>query len=52
LFVDDEPGIRETLPAVLRIHDFEVTGVGTVAEALTEIAAGNFDVLIADLNIG
>jgi DNA-binding response OmpR family regulator len=52
LFVDDEPGIRETLPAALKIHGFEVTTTATVGKALGEITSSQFDILIADLNIG
>jgi ActR/RegA family two-component response regulator len=52
LFVDDEPGIRLSLPAVLTIHGFEVTAAGTVAEALDSMNKWPFDVLISDLNIG
>jgi DNA-binding response OmpR family regulator len=52
LFVDDEPTIRETCPAILRKHDFNVTSVGTVADALAEIKSAQFNVLIADMNIG
>jgi ActR/RegA family two-component response regulator len=52
LFVDDEPGIRLSLPAVLTIHGFEVTAAGTVAEALDSMNKRPFDVLISDLNIG
>lgn len=52
LFVDDEPSIRLTLPEVLRIHGFEVTPTGTVAEALKAIHEQTYDVLLADLNIG
>jgi DNA-binding response OmpR family regulator len=52
LFVDDEPNIRLTLPAILRMHNFDVTAVGSVAAALAEINEHRFDVLIADLNIG
>ena len=52
LFVDDEPSIRETCPALLRKHNFDVTSVGTVADALAEIASVQFDVLISDMNIG
>src|SRR5512138_3165469 len=52
LFVDDEPNIRLTLPAILRMHNFEVTAVATVADALAKISEDRFDVLIADLNIG
>jgi DNA-binding NtrC family response regulator len=50
LFVDDEPGIRLTLPEILRQHGFSVTAVGTVNEALAEITSAQFDVLISDLN--
>ncbi len=52
LFVDDEPGILLTMPAILRQHGYEVTAVGTVNEALTQITSASFDVLISDLNIG
>jgi ActR/RegA family two-component response regulator len=52
LFVDDEPGIRMTLPTILRMHDFDVLAVASVPEAITAIAEKKFDVLIADLNIG
>ncbi|HLH07466.1 MAG TPA: response regulator [Terriglobales bacterium] len=52
LFVDDEPGIRLSLPAVLSIHGFEVTTAGTVAEALDSMNKAPYDVLISDLNIG
>lgn len=52
LLVDDEPGIRETLPSILALHGFEVSCKATVAEALGEIAVRRFDVLISDLNIG
>jgi DNA-binding NtrC family response regulator len=50
LFVDDEPGIRATMPEILRQHGFSVTAVGTVNEALDEITSAQFDVLISDLN--
>ena len=52
LFVDDEPNIRLTLPPILEQHGFEVKAAGTVAEALNEISASRFDVLISDLNVG
>jgi CheY-like chemotaxis protein len=52
LFVDDEPSIILTMPAILRQHGYEVTAVGTVSEALTQIASARFDVLLSDLNIG
>jgi ActR/RegA family two-component response regulator len=52
LFVDDEPGIRSTLPAILQMHGFETVALGTVQEALTAITADKFDILLSDLNIG
>jgi ActR/RegA family two-component response regulator len=52
LFVDDEPGQRLTLPAILRGHGFEVCAASSVAQALTEMTTRDFDVLISDLNIG
>ena len=51
LFVDDEENIRLTLPLLLEQHGFDVTAVATVADALVQISAMSFDVLIADLNI-
>ena len=52
LFVDDEPNIRLTLPAILKREGFEVTTAATVPEALDHIIKRTFDVLLADLNIG
>ena len=52
LFVDDEPSIRETLPAILEQHGYDVVAVATVAKALQQISSHQFDALIADLNIG
>jgi len=52
LFVDDEPGIRLTLSAILERDGFQVTVAATVAEALALITAQKYDILISDLNIG
>ena len=52
LFADDEPGIRMTLPLILAQEGFEVSVAATVAEALALINRDQFDVLLADLNIG
>lgn len=52
LFVDDEPGLRVTLPAILRREGFEVKVASNVSEALALITAEKFDVLVADLNLG
>ena len=51
-FVDDEPGIRITMPQILRRHGLSVRAVATVNHALAEITSAQFDVLISDLNIG
>jgi DNA-binding response OmpR family regulator len=52
LFVDDEPGIRKTLAAILQQEGFQVTTAATVPEALEYISREKFDVLLSDLNIG
>ena len=51
LFVDDEPGIRMTLPSILEMHGYEITVAASVPEALELIQRHKFDVLISDLNI-
>ena len=51
LFVDDELGIRETMPIILRRHGFTVTVAATVAQAIREIRTQEFDILLSDLNI-
>lgn len=51
LFVDDEPNIRLTLPAILEMRGYRVTVTATVAEALEAIHTQKFDVLLSDLNI-
>jgi len=51
LFVDDEQGIRVTLSVILRRYGFTVTVAATVAEAIDEIKAQQFDLLLCDLNI-
>lgn len=52
LFVDDEPGLRATLPVILRQHGFDVTAVASVADALAAMSREPFDILLSDLNIG
>jgi DNA-binding NtrC family response regulator len=51
LFVDDELGIRETMPVILRRHGFTVTVAATVAQAIEEIRQQEFEILLSDLNI-
>ena len=50
--MDDEPAIRMTLPAILKMHGFDVTVAASVPEALAIINSERFDVLLSDLNIG
>jgi len=52
LFVDDEPAIRLTLPAILEGFGFDVRAVASVPEALHLITTEKFEILISDLNIG
>jgi ActR/RegA family two-component response regulator len=52
LFVDDEPNIRLTLSMYLEDQGFSVRTVATVPEALSLITQEEFDILIADLNVG
>ena len=51
LFVDDEPGIRLTLPPILQERGFQVQVAASVSEALAAIKARCFDVLLSDINI-
>ena len=52
LFVDDEEGIRTTLPVILERRGFEVRVAASVPEAFSEMRNHKFDVLVSDLNIG
>jgi DNA-binding response OmpR family regulator len=52
LFLDDEENIRLMLGMYLQEQGFAVTTAATVPEALKLITQENFDVLIADLNVG
>jgi DNA-binding NtrC family response regulator len=51
LFVDDEAGIRATLPVILKRHGFSVVVAATVTEAIDQIRQQKFDLLLSDLNI-
>ncbi|HEY6252444.1 MAG TPA: response regulator [Candidatus Angelobacter sp.] len=52
LFVDDESGIRLTLPMILEQEGFVVKTAASVREAIELINREAFDILISDLNIG
>jgi CheY-like chemotaxis protein len=49
LVADDEPTERQTLARGLARHGHHVVAVGDGAEALTALATGAYDVLIADI---
>ena len=51
LFVDDEAGIRLTLPRVLAKFGFDVTSAGSLDDALTAIQSVKFAILLTDLNL-
>jgi DNA-binding response OmpR family regulator len=51
LFVDDESDIRETLAIILLRYGFTVTLAATIRDALEQIQALRFDLLLCDLNI-
>lgn len=51
LFVDDEEGIRLTLPTILEQSGFEMAVAANVSDAIRLISNKQFDVLISDLNI-
>lgn len=52
LLVDDDDSVRLTLGAVLKHHGFSVTAAGNVPAALELVSTQQFDVLLADLNVG
>jgi two-component system, sensor histidine kinase and response regulator len=51
LVVDDEPGVRETLSAVLRHQGYEVHTAGGVAEAVSRLQAASYDAVLTDLHL-
>src|SRR6266851_565484 len=51
LVADDEPSIRHVLSLVLSDHGYEVRTVADGAEALRELAARSYDVVISDVRM-
>ncbi|MCG3150045.1 MAG: Sensor histidine kinase RcsC [Verrucomicrobiae bacterium] len=49
LVVDDEPGIRDVLTAILASCGYQVTGAANGVEALAEIRRQEFDLIITDM---
>ena len=52
LLVDDERLVRFTISAWLKTSHFEVTAVATPAEALAELKARSYDVILSDVMMG
>jgi two-component system response regulator AtoC len=51
LVADDEPSIRHVLTLVLTEHGYEVRAVADGEEAVRELAARNYDVLLCDVRM-
>jgi len=51
LLAEDDDAVREMLQTSLERDGFEVVAVANVCEALSRIAAENFDVLLSDLHM-
>jgi two-component system cell cycle sensor histidine kinase/response regulator CckA len=49
LLVDDETNLLAVLQQMIRAHGYEVAGFTTGAEALAELKAKDFDILLTDL---
>ncbi len=51
LLIDDEPGIREGLAALLRLKGNEVCTAGDIAAAEEALASQNFDAIVTDWSL-
>jgi len=51
LLAEDDDSVREMLQTSLERDGFEVVAVASVCDALSRIAAENFDVLLSDLHM-
>jgi two-component system nitrogen regulation response regulator NtrX len=49
LIVDDEPGIRDSLEAILREEDYVVTTAGSAAEAIELLRDADFQAVLLDI---
>src|SRR5438876_11771223 len=49
LVVDDEAGIRDSRPSILRDEGYQVEAVGSAQEALERSATGDFEVVLLDV---
>ena len=51
LVVEDDPHLRESIQALLKVDGVEVEGVGTAADALSRLAEISFDCVVLDLSL-
>jgi DNA-binding NtrC family response regulator len=51
LVVDDEPGMRDTLMAILELHGYRVSSASDGETAATAIRDGAFDVVVMDVRM-
>jgi two-component system, OmpR family, KDP operon response regulator KdpE len=51
LIVDDDPHIRRVMRATLVAQGYEVADVRTAEEAIDKIRAGNYDLVLLDVNL-
>jgi two-component system KDP operon response regulator KdpE len=51
LVVDDEPAIARFLKPALEANDYQMTGTGTVADAMKRIASDPPDIVVLDLGL-
>jgi len=51
LVVDDEPGMRDTLMAILERHGYRVSSASDGATAVAAVREGAFDVVVMDVRM-
>ncbi len=51
LFADDDVAVRDSLAEVIRRYGFACVCVGSGAEVITALEAGDFDVLLSDIHM-
>ena len=51
LVVDDEPGMRDTLMAILELHGYRVSSASDGATAVAAVREGAFDVVVMDVRM-
>jgi DNA-binding NtrC family response regulator len=51
LVVDDEPGMRDTLMAILELEGYRVSSASDGESAVTAVREGTFDVVVMDVRM-